>query len=146
MVPNLKRRFIAFFVDYILIYLFVIVLFLKLKWSLHDLLTLMIGAAFFSLLYFTFFWCKFHGQTPGSFLLRIRLISQENRPIKFTKALLRAGLLFPFFCPRGAIALVLLSSILISIKLLNTTPYRDKKQLFWDLVSNTYVVISKRNK
>ena len=117
MVSSLKKRFIAFLVDYILIYLVVVVFFLKLRYSIEsNLLILMISASFFSLFYFTFFWYRFYGQTPGFSMLRIRLVSQDNRPIKFKKALLRAGLLFPFFCPWGPIVLILLSLIFISIR------------------------------
>ncbi len=140
MVSSLKKRFVAFLVDYILIYLFIVVLFYKVKLPISDIFILMIGASFFSLFYFTFFLYKFYGQTPGYYLLRIRVISLKNRPIKFKEILLRAASLFPFFCPWGPMILILLALILISIKFLKITPYKEKKQLVWDVGSNTYVV------
>jgi uncharacterized RDD family membrane protein YckC len=139
MYAPLYKRLLAFLVDACIV-LGVIALFLKPFGYPEDKSDWMLLSFFISLVYFVFSWTSINGQTVGAMLLKIKVVSADGGPMNLGNAFLRASALSLFFAPLGVLCLLLLTNLVITLKLLRTSPYKEKHQTLWDVSSKTCVV------
>lgn len=139
---SMKERFCAFVVDFFVIHGACYLLLGLLKFE-KDLTGLLLGAFWISIIYFTFFWSIFNGKSIGSFLVKIRICSEDLSPLKLKQILVRALDKSAFVGPVGFIIIFVIFRSFTLVRLLRSETFKKKRQLLWDIFSKTIVLSEK---
>jgi len=107
---------------------------------IDDRAWVMLSAALFSCLYLTFFYLKAKGQTIGSKVFGIKVITIDGSDLGFWRALLRSILISGIVSPLGFVSVLGFSFILFSLLSLSLRPTKQRRQTFWDAATKTCVV------
>jgi uncharacterized RDD family membrane protein YckC len=134
----LYKRIAAFIIDAMVIYGGAISFYLGFK-VVSGRAWIMLFAAFFSWLYFSFFYCKGGGQTIGGKAFGIKVISVDGSVLGFWRALSRSVLISSIISPLGFVAFLAFSFILFSLITLNVKPTRQRRQTLWDAATKSCV-------
>lgn len=135
----LYQRFLCFIIDIIIIYGISISFALGLK-IINDREWIMVFALIFSWIYLTLFYYKGGGQTIGSKIFGIKVISIRGNEIGFWMSLVRSVLISCLVSPLGFIIILAFTFIFISILTLNLMPTKQMNQTFWDVGTKTCVI------
>jgi len=135
----LYQRIAAFVIDVMVIYGGAISFSLGFR-PISGRAWIMLFAAFFSWIYLTLLYYKGKGQTIGSKVFGIKVISVDGSEIGFWGALSRSMLISSIIAPLGFISFLALSFILFSLLSLNVKPTRQRRQTFWDVGTRSCVI------
>ncbi|MEW5894808.1 MAG: RDD family protein [Candidatus Omnitrophota bacterium] len=133
------KRFLAFLIDAIIIYLVSFITFLITRMEI-NISGMMIMGFFLSILYFSSSWLFFLGKSLGAQLIRIKVVFSGSKKIIVKKVILRSILVAPIVAPVGYVVLLVIIYIISSINIQRKEPFKTKKQMFWDLAADTVVV------
>jgi len=122
--PIAVRRTLAFLIDLIIVYTCTFLLFLFFKIDIKN-SSLMVGAGFFSLVYFSLFWVMLKGKTLGTIPLRIQVVSFKEEKIAIKNILVRAGILASIIAPVGAVVFLALFNIIATFILWQNSLYKE---------------------
>ena len=110
----LYKRFLGFIIDLVIIYGISISFSLGLR-GINDQEWIMVFAVFFSRIYLTLFYYKGGGQTIGSKVFGIKVISIGGRKLGFWMSLVRSILISCLVSPLGFVIILAFTFVFLSL-------------------------------
>ena len=137
------KRFYAFTLDIIVIYLFVFLM-LKIMNYQNAFRDFIYFSGVFGIFYFSILLILFHGRTIGAFIFGLRIVSPDGNRLVWYRAFVRAVLLTVFIVPDTLNILFLLLFIFETIRIRKLSPYKERNQTGLDFYSKTVVISAVR--
>lgn len=136
---SIKRRFSAFLIDFLFIHITSYSILGIFKFE-RDYSGLFLTAFLFSFMYFLIMWRFLNGKSLGALLLKLRICSEDLSPVKLKQIIWRSFDKSIFIAPASLLIIWVLINIYLSIRLLKTESFGERRQVLWDVHSKTVVL------